>query len=182
MNIKQTIAMWVGITVVVLMGLFPPWNYVCVRRQSIVIPRTSFHYIKDAGYHFLLKPPSHIISDNISKQENEVGLIDLGPAPSHIVSDNTSKQKRLHIDGQIVSEVRLNNQRLLLQYIIALPVLGLLFTFAFGANRHTQKPTSQKQQTPCFSGEPKKPPPGSGFKTSREFMAYLLRGLKDRVS
>jgi len=92
--------LWVGIGVFVLMGLFPPWNYVCVRRPPVPIV-AEYISIKSAGYHFLLKPPSHIISDN------------------------TSKQKRLSIDGQTVSEVRLNNQRLLLQYIIILPILVL---------------------------------------------------------
>ena len=39
--------------------------------------------------------------------------------------------------------------------------------------------SSQKPHTTLFQGE-WKPPPGSGFKTSRDFLAYLLRGLNDR--
>lgn len=161
MNKKQKIVLWIGIAVILLIGAFPPWNYVCVRRQGIPIPKTSFHYIKDAGYHFLWSPPSYI----------EEGF------------PETSTHSRLEVEGLPVSEVRLNNRRLLAEYIIALPVLGLLFTFAFGAKHHTQKSqqkkTSPKLQT-TFSKDGLKPPPGSGFKTVQDFNRYLLKGLDKR--
>ncbi len=161
MNKKQKIVLWIGIAVILLIGLFPPWNYVCVQRQSIILPRTSLHYIKDAGYHFLWSPPSYI----------EGGL------------PKTSTYSRLEVEGLPVSEVRLNNRRLLAEYIIALPVLGFLVTFAFGAKHHTQKnqqkKTSRKSRI-AFLGSGRKAPPGSGFQTVQDFNRYLLKGLDKR--
>ncbi len=161
MNKKQKIVLWIGIAVILLISLFPPWNYVCVRRQGIPIPKTSFHYIKDAGYHFLWSPPSYI----------KEGF------------PETSTHSRLEVEGLLVSEVRLNNRRLLAEYIIALPVLGFLVTFAFGAKHHTQKTqqkkTSQKSQTP-FLKNGLKAPAGSGFQGGQEFLSFLLRGLESR--
>ncbi len=40
--------------------------------------------------------------------------------------------------------------------------------------------TLPKSQKAFLGNGPKKPPPGSGFKTSQEFIAYLLRGLNKR--
>lgn len=42
-----------------------------------------------------------------------------------------------------------------------------------------QEKSPQKSRTTLFQSE-RKPPTGSSFKTSKEFLAYLLRGLKDR--
>ena len=42
----QKTFLWIGIAVIVAMGLFPPW----VVGQSVLSP-------KDAGYHFILNPP-----------------------------------------------------------------------------------------------------------------------------
>lgn len=155
-----------AIAVILLIGLFPPWNYVCVK-YSVVDIAPRFHYIKDAGYHFLWNPPAYLIGD-LSSEESET-------APKFI--------NHLRIEGLPVYEIRLNTRRLLAEYLIALPVLGLLSTFAFSAKGHIQKnpqkTTSQKPPRRIFEGE-MKPPPGSGFKTIQEFNAYLLRGLDKR--
>jgi hypothetical protein len=156
---KQKIVFWIAIAVILLIGIFPSWNYVCVQRQGVAIPKTSFHYIKDAGYHFLWNPPTYLVA-------------------------NPSKPSlRMEIDNLLVTEVRLNTRRLLAEYLIAIPLLGFLFTFTFSAKRHIQrnqqKTTSQKSQT-GFLKNGLKPPAGSGFQTGKDFLAYLLRGLDKR--
>jgi len=166
MNKKQKILLWIGIAVILLIGLFPPWNYVCVK-YSVVDIAPRFHYIKDAGYHFLWNPPSYLISD-LPLEERET-------TPKFI--------NHLRIEGLPIYEICLNTRRLLAEYMIALPVLGLLFTFAFGDKHHMQKnpqkTTSQKSPQCLFEGD-RKAPAGSGFQTSKEFLSYLLRGLSKR--
>ncbi|GAG59526.1 unnamed protein product [marine sediment metagenome] len=122
MNKKQKIVLWVGVIIIVLIGLFPPWNYVCVRRSPVPIS-PEYIYIKNAGYHFLWNPPSHLIP------ENRLATLDKSNPKPHTF-------RRLRIENLAVSEVRLNNRRLLAQYIIVLPILGLLFTFAFRTKSH----------------------------------------------
>jgi len=51
MNKKQKIWIWVGITIIVLMGLFPPW----VVKQ--VIPKGDWNIITLRKYIFILKAP-----------------------------------------------------------------------------------------------------------------------------
>ncbi len=46
MNCKQKICLWLGICLIVLIGLFPPW----VRGGTLLTPN-------DAGYHFIFTPP-----------------------------------------------------------------------------------------------------------------------------
>ena len=48
MNGKQKICLWIGIAVIVLMSLFPPWLYTQARITEVQT---------NAGYHFLLTPP-----------------------------------------------------------------------------------------------------------------------------
>lgn len=43
MNLKQNICLWIGIAVIVVMGIFPPWTV----GQTILSPQ-------DGGYHFIL--------------------------------------------------------------------------------------------------------------------------------
>lgn len=52
MNNKQKVTMWIGVTVICLMGLFPPWLQI-VDRQTIYIE-------KPAGYAFILSPPEYM--------------------------------------------------------------------------------------------------------------------------
>jgi len=47
MNTKQKIVLWIGITIIVVMGVFPPW----VQRGGLVE--------KSDGYSFILKEPEH---------------------------------------------------------------------------------------------------------------------------
>lgn len=46
MNKKQIIVLWIGIAVIVIMGIFPPW----IVGQTILSP-------KDGGYRFVLSHP-----------------------------------------------------------------------------------------------------------------------------
>ena len=48
MNKKQKICLWIGIAIIVLMSLFPPWFYTHARITEVQT---------NAGYHFLLIPP-----------------------------------------------------------------------------------------------------------------------------
>lgn len=50
MNPKQKKAIFVGIALIVLMGLFPPWQ------EIILYPNTPL-LTRPAGYHFILNPP-----------------------------------------------------------------------------------------------------------------------------
>jgi hypothetical protein len=49
---KQTIVLWIGLAVILLMGIFPPW----VRTFSV---KASYSE-KNAGYKFILTPPQPV--------------------------------------------------------------------------------------------------------------------------
>jgi hypothetical protein len=53
MNQKQKLTLWIGIAVVALIGLFPPWNSV----QTIATAGGAIRSTRSAGYAFLLTPP-----------------------------------------------------------------------------------------------------------------------------
>ena len=59
MNLKQKICLWIGIAVIVAMGIFPPW----IVAPTILSPQHG-------GYHFILSPPevgyNHCYSLNTS--------------------------------------------------------------------------------------------------------------------
>jgi len=63
MNKKQLISLWVGIIIIVLMGLFPPWFFTGFDRGGALGPRES------SSYKFLIPPP---------KRRGVEGFIDLG--------------------------------------------------------------------------------------------------------
>ena len=50
MNRKQMVVLWVGLSIFLLIGIFPPWLYTSVWGEGI-------HPEKDAGYYFILIPP-----------------------------------------------------------------------------------------------------------------------------
>src|SRR5262245_20208755 len=58
-------SLWVGIAIVVLMGLFPPW--VESRTSSSSLPHTGYTAFYSRGYSFLFAPPT----------ENSAAFIDL---------------------------------------------------------------------------------------------------------
>lgn len=53
MNRAQTIAVWVGIVLVVLMGVFPPWNRVS--------EAPAYHLERSAGYAPVFLPPLDLL-------------------------------------------------------------------------------------------------------------------------
>ena len=53
MNRAQTIAVWVGIVLVVLMGVFPPWNRVS--------EAPAYHLERSAGYAPVFLPPLSLL-------------------------------------------------------------------------------------------------------------------------
>ena len=55
MNRKQIICLWIGISIIVLMGIFPPWIYVKQWYGGV----ETF-----VLYHFILTPPHPNIHDN----------------------------------------------------------------------------------------------------------------------
>ena len=52
MNKKQNICMWIGIIVIALMWLYPPWKY------TIVLVGSNTTYDVPTGYYFIFAPPS----------------------------------------------------------------------------------------------------------------------------
>jgi hypothetical protein len=49
MNRKQTIILWVGLAIFLLMGIFPPWLMTCSSGEK--------YGEEDAGYHCILSSP-----------------------------------------------------------------------------------------------------------------------------
>ena len=72
--------MWVGITIIVAMGLFPPW--IEIRTSSSSPPNTGFTQYISRGYSFLFAPPSEssafIDLSRLITQWVIVGAITLG--------------------------------------------------------------------------------------------------------
>ncbi|MHC4075741.1 MAG: hypothetical protein ACYSRZ_04930 [Planctomycetota bacterium] len=67
MNKTQLLVMWVGIAIVVLMGIFPPW---------VVIDETNPFYV---GYSFMFLPPdagTWLSKHRHFKPKEYVGVID----------------------------------------------------------------------------------------------------------
>lgn len=57
MNWKQKICLWIGIAVIVLMGLFPPWVF--------QVKSTYVNELVDAGYAFITNPPHYLFRGDI---------------------------------------------------------------------------------------------------------------------
>ncbi len=53
MNKKQKSCLWIGILAIVLMGIFPPWQYIKP------VPSNRLVLDSDAGYAPIFKPPPH---------------------------------------------------------------------------------------------------------------------------
>ena len=66
MNKKQLIIMWVGIAIVVLMGIFPPW---------LAIEENTHIYL---GHSFILSPPNEnwLRHHRDSIDINQIGIVD----------------------------------------------------------------------------------------------------------
>ncbi len=67
MNTKQKAIVLIGMTLILLMGLFPPWNYVYKFPSEKTI-------IKPVGFHFLLTPSKLPIIYNASKKIDVLSL------------------------------------------------------------------------------------------------------------
>ncbi|MBA7650477.1 hypothetical protein ES703_58283 [subsurface metagenome] len=60
MNIKQKIVLWIGIAIIVIMGLFPPWIMPITRRYGM---GNTVKYRKYYGYDFIwAQPESSLVS------------------------------------------------------------------------------------------------------------------------
>jgi len=55
MNIKQRITFSLGITIITLMGVFPPWKYVYDFPGGTNVP--GLRVERPAGYHSIVSPP-----------------------------------------------------------------------------------------------------------------------------
>ncbi len=66
MNKKQLIVMWVGIAIVVLMGIFTPW---------VAIEEATHHYL---GYRFILSPPDETWFLHLRDKPgiDQIGIVD----------------------------------------------------------------------------------------------------------
>lgn len=53
LNQKQKITLWVGIVIVALTGLFPPWNSI----QTIATAGGAIRSTRSAGYALIFMPP-----------------------------------------------------------------------------------------------------------------------------
>jgi hypothetical protein len=70
MNTKQLRTLLVGLVLIVLMGLFPPWIYTY---EGVF---HSWRYERRAGYRFILNPPPRAPAPNDASMEAHIdGLI-----------------------------------------------------------------------------------------------------------
>lgn len=93
MNWKQKICLWVGIALVVLMGLFPPYQY----KPSVGV--------LDMGYHFLLYSDTigEINIKHLAVQWIIVAVITGGLIATFQGSENSKRRPSRHIASSIIT-------------------------------------------------------------------------------
>ena len=65
-NTRQRVVIVVGLLVLVLMGLFPPWEHVVTEGSSV--------WSRDAGYHPLVSPPAPL-TDGVQQVRVDVSRL-----------------------------------------------------------------------------------------------------------
>jgi hypothetical protein len=129
MNGKQKLVCWIGIVVVVLMCLFPPWVRVIEVEGSCIVSSPFYDFPKGSGdkwwrdKHFLLSPPEPIM--NISEIDHNDLMVDKSFPFKYFPDDLfDSPGRRFSVDY-----IQVDLQRLGIQcVIVALITVGLLCT------------------------------------------------------
>lgn len=103
MTNRALTAMWLGVTLTVLMGLYPPWVQ-CVTRSSSGITVSGYTVVSSRGYGFLFAPPfdsdtAFVDLSRLTVQWALVGAVTLATVltvnrpPSPGVSESLSRSK-----------------------------------------------------------------------------------------
>jgi hypothetical protein len=130
MNGRQKLVCWIGIVVIVLMCLFPPWVRVIEVEGSRIVSSPFYEFPRSSGDKWwrdkrcLLSPPEPIM--NISEIDHNDLMVDKS-FPFKYVGDDLldSPGRRFSVDS-----VQVDLQRLGIQcVIVALITVGLLCTF-----------------------------------------------------
>jgi hypothetical protein len=133
MNRKQIIMLWIGIAIIVLMCLFPPWLRVIEIEGSRTISR--------CGYYSLFNPPVPLMGISQLKHYN----LEDKNFPFKYDGDLVNRNYNCDLSEQSfgVDYVRVDLQRLGIQCaIVALITVGLLFTFTTKAKWKSQEQKS----------------------------------------
>jgi hypothetical protein len=126
MNRKQKIVLWIGIVIIVLMCLFPPWVRVIEIEGSRLVSSPFYEFPWDYDYNHFLSPPKPLMTIN--------RLFDLQDKnfPFEYESEYGDRFNEVDLSEQSfgVDSVRVDLQRLSIQCaIVALITVGLLCTF-----------------------------------------------------
>lgn len=114
MNRKQKIVLWIGIAIIVLMCLFPPWMRIRDFGKSRVVTRET--------YRFLLTPPHRFVVDHL----RNVGRWGEEELREYSTRNWRNMEERFSVDNVYIDFPRLSIQCV----IVALIMVGLLCTFA----------------------------------------------------
>jgi hypothetical protein len=132
MNIKQRITLSLGITIITLMGVFPPWKYVYDFPGAMVVP--GLRVERPAGYHFIASPPQipddKTVAAVFGFDERRV-MEDNDPlSPQSLMEETGRAQPRPKIYARYYFQTQIETRRLLMQcFIAAFFVVGLFFVF-----------------------------------------------------
>jgi len=75
MNFKQKIVLWIGIAIIVGMGLFPPWKVETGKERIFSGKKYTPSFIVSSGYHFLFNPPSRAKGIDVGRLFVQIGLV-----------------------------------------------------------------------------------------------------------
>ncbi|MCK5708093.1 MAG: hypothetical protein KAI43_10610 [Candidatus Aureabacteria bacterium] len=80
MNFKQKIVLWIGIAIIVGMGIFPPWKVERGKKSNMFNEvfnddKYTPSLIISNGYHFLFNPPSRAKGIDVGRLFVQIGLV-----------------------------------------------------------------------------------------------------------
>ena len=135
MRTKQKIMLWIGIVIIVLMCLFPPWVRIIEVEGSRIVsgtfylkPKRTRHYVGADDKQYLLSPPKplmiiHELNSSAFSSFNNRGF----PFEDEDIWNDYFDESEQHFS---LDYVRIDLQRLGIQCaIVALITVGLLCTF-----------------------------------------------------
>jgi len=129
MNRKQKIVLWIGIVIIVLMCLFPPWMRIRDFGESRVVTRGT--------YQFLLTPPNPFVVDNILRNHFTMDK-DKEHLRFFLYRSLSKKEGKYSVDYACIDFARLGIQCA----IVALIMVGLLCTLTTKENSKDKKQKS----------------------------------------
>jgi len=132
MNIKQRITLSLGITIISLMGVFPPWKYVYDFPGGANLP--GLRVERPVGYHSIVSPPQipddKTIGTLFGFDERRV-MEDNDPlSPQSFMEETGRAQPRPKLYARYYFQAQIDTRRLLMQcFFAAFFVVGLFFVF-----------------------------------------------------